>query len=500
MRRIGNRALRFASSLSLALALLSAAARAQSSDDVWQLVYLDEAKVGFIHQSKEPDDSGGKQQTRTLTDSSITINRLGATISVVISAWTLEDASGGIAEMYFESNFSQAKSIDHLVRHGDQATIEKRIGGPTQKRTIEWKSEWLSDSAMERVKRDALTKGEKEFSFSTYTLESGEAAITTHVLGKEKVEVKGVGSQELLHVRVDNSAAPVPTDAWLDEKFDDVMTVTRLMGIPMVTVRSDRAACVAAFAKPDTPEIFNKISPRTNVRLPNPYHTDEVVLRLRATDPNAPMPKLENERQTIISKQDERDVTLRVRRVVPSEKFTLPLANFTAEEKECLEPSPNIQCDDAELVKLAKDAVGDEKDAWTAAQKLEKFVNGYISNKNMDSIFETATGVMKSKSGDCTEHGVLLAGLCRAVRDPRARRGRAALFPRNLGRPHVGRSLARRQVVRARRRAGSGERRRGASAPGGRLAQVRSDRSRVPERRTRHDDEVRPAELPPRRP
>jgi len=238
------------------------------------------------------------------------------------------------------------------------------------------------------------------------------------VVGKEKVDVKGSDPRELLHLKVENSAIPVPTDAYLDENFDDVMTVTKMMNIAMATVRSDKATCVAAFAKPDTPEMFNKISPRTNVRIPNPYRTDEVVLRLRAGDPGTPMPKVEDERQTIVSKRDDRDVTLRVRRVVPTEKFTLPLANLTDEEKECLKSSVQIECDNPELVKLAQDAIGDEKDAWAAAQKLEKFVYGYITDKNMTNLFESATGVMKSRAGDCTEHGVLLAGLCRAVGIP----------------------------------------------------------------------------------
>jgi hypothetical protein len=138
------------------------------------------------------------------------------------------------------------------------------------------------------------------------------------------------------------------------------------------------------------------------------------------------MPKVEDERQTIVSKRDDRDVTLRIRRVVPTEKFTLPLANLTDEEKECLKPSVQIENDNPELVKLAQDAIGDEKDAWAAAQKLEKFVNGYITDKNMSNLFESATGVMKSKAGDCTEHGVLLAGLA-GGRD-RARRGRLPHF------------------------------------------------------------------------
>lgn len=411
---------RLAATLALVPLLLAAAfARARTDDDeVWQLMYFDDAKVGFVHLVKEHDEVDGKKVVRRSTDSSLTINRLNTTISVVTSAWALEDEKGEVLELFMESNMSQAKTTQHLVRSGATATIEQRIGKSSQKRTIDWNPAWLSEGAADRLQKEKLGKGEKEFTYQSYSLEAGEATVSVKVVGPEKVDVKGSGPRELLHVKVENSVVPVATDAYLDEKFEDVMTVTRMMNIAMTTVRSDKATCVAAFAKPDTPEMFDKISPRTNVRLPNPYRTDEVVLRLRASDPGSPMPKVEDERQTIVSKRDDRDVTLRVRRVVPTEKFTLPLSNLTDEERACLKPSVQIECDDPELVKLAKDAIGDEKDAWAAAQKLEKFVYGYITDKNMSNLFESATGVMKSRAGDCTEHGVLLAGLCRAVGIP----------------------------------------------------------------------------------
>ncbi|HET6164108.1 MAG TPA: transglutaminase-like domain-containing protein [Planctomycetota bacterium] len=411
---------RLAATLALVPLLLAAAfARARTGDDdVWQLMYFDDAKVGFVHMDKEHDEVDGKKVVRRTTDSSMTLNRLNQTISVIQSSWALEDENGEVLELFYESNMSQAKTVQHLVRSGATATIEQRIGKSSQKRTIDWNPVWLSEGAADKFQKEKLAKGEKEFSYQSYSLESGETTVSMKVVGKEKVDVKGSGPRELLHVKVENSVLPVATDAYLDEKFDDVMTVIKMMNINMTTVRSDKATCVAAFAKPDTPEIFDKISPRTNVRLPNPYRTDEVVLRLRASDPGTPMPKVEDERQTIVSRRDDRDVTLRIRKVVPTEKFTLPLSNLSDEEKECLKPSVQIENDNPELVKLAQDAIGDEKDAWAAAQKLEKFVNGYITDKNMSNLFESATGVMKSRAGDCTEHGVLLAGLCRAVGIP----------------------------------------------------------------------------------
>jgi hypothetical protein len=115
------------------------------------------------------------------------------------------------------------------------------------------------------------------------------------------------------------------------------------MGMNLVSVRSDKAACLAAFANPDSPEVFEKLSPRSNVPLPAPYDTDEVVLRLTATQEGTPLPELADERQTIVEQPSPGEVLLRIERVVPEQKFTLPITPASPLEQECLEPSLQIE-------------------------------------------------------------------------------------------------------------------------------------------------------------
>ncbi len=49
------------------------------------------------------------------------------------------------------------------------------------------------------------------------------------------------------------------------------------------------------------------------------------------------------------------------------------------------------------------------------AEALRAFVAGYLRDKNLDSILATAGEVVASRSGDCTEHSVLLTALLRAA-------------------------------------------------------------------------------------
>ena len=57
-------------------------------------------------------------------------------------------------------------------------------------------------------------------------------------------------------------------------------------------------------------------------------------------------------------------------------------------------------------------------EGWELAVALEKHVARTIRKKNFSQAFATAGEVAQSLEGDCTEHAVLLAALCRARKVP----------------------------------------------------------------------------------
>ena len=67
---------------------------------------------------------------------------------------------------------------------------------------------------------------------------------------------------------------------------------------------------------------------------------------------------------------------------------------------------------------MRKKAAGNEKNSLEVARKLEKWVYNYIRKKNLGTAFATAKEVLETRQGDCTEHAVLLAAMCRAAGIP----------------------------------------------------------------------------------
>lgn len=77
-----------------------------------------------------------------------------------------------------------------------------------------------------------------------------------------------------------------------------------------------------------------------------------------------------------------------------------------------------LNSDDKLVKQHAAQAVGTEKDPWRKALKIERWVHDNMTNKNFTEAFATASQVARTKEGDCTEHAVLAAAMCRAVGVP----------------------------------------------------------------------------------
>lgn len=383
-------------------------------------MYLDDAKVGFVHIVTEQVERDGRPLWKTFNDSSMTLNRLGTNVTVLQTSTTWEDAAGNIVRIESESNMAAAKTRTVVEVKGDRAEMVQHAGGPPQVKSFDWDPEWIGVRAADRLTRARIEAGAKSFTFKNWTPDQGAFVMTVELQDLVKVTVPGRGEQELLHSRSTIDILPgVITDSWTDPAtLDTVMTTTRMGAFAIRSVASDKAECLAAFASPETPEVFDRMSPRTNVRLPDPYGCDELLLRVRAADPEMPLPPLADERQVVVEAASKDDLLLRVSRVVPQQSFTLPLTGLTAEEQECLGSNLMIDHADPAITELAKRAVSGETDAWKAACLLERLAFTHISDKSMSKLFEPASKVCATASGDCTEHGVFLAALCRAAGIP----------------------------------------------------------------------------------
>jgi hypothetical protein len=96
-------------------------------------------------------------------------------------------------------------------------------------------------------------------------------------------------------------------------------------------------------------------------------------------------------------------------------RFAAKLAKPTAAS---LGSSIYVKLDDPLLIKLANQAAGSVRTPAAVAENLCRFVHTYIADKNLATAFASASETARAKSGDCSEHAVLLAALARIKKIP----------------------------------------------------------------------------------
>ncbi|HOD81422.1 MAG TPA: transglutaminase-like domain-containing protein [Phycisphaerae bacterium] len=141
--------------------------------------------------------------------------------------------------------------------------------------------------------------------------------------------------------------------------------------------------------------------------------------------------------QTVAGGADGR-VLVRVKAVKPARLSAAPYAGSDPTALAALRPSRRIDSDDPRIARLAREVAAGRSDALTIAHDVERFVRLYVTDKQAGlGAWGSAGEVLTTRRGDCTEHAVLTAALCRAAGVPADVAFGLAYAPRWNDRRHV---------------------------------------------------------------
>src|SRR5262249_28123095 len=86
-------------------------------------------------------------------------------------------------------------------------------------------------------------------------------------------------------------------------------------------------------------------------------------------------------------------------------------------KEEFVKSNDFITSDDVQVKTLAAKAVGAETDSWEKARKIEKWVHDNMTPSTAVG-FATAAQIARDPKGDCRQHALLTAAMCRAAGVP----------------------------------------------------------------------------------
>jgi hypothetical protein len=399
--------------LLLAVGPASAQPTPPAHEETWYILQMQDQKCGYLHSTTKT--VGDQVHTRSYMQ--IEIAREGTTLKVSSDDNFRETTAGRpLAFRRSVSMGSAPMSYSGTIDNGRLTLITEQFG-VQREATYDFDPEIrFSWGQLLEQRKHGLKPG------TTYTLKTyepsakvnGPIAVEFKVFGTEEVDVLGEKRKLTRLSATLLMPSPIKMMSWVDDDFNPIIA-TLNMGIFQLKMLAATKELALGGAEP--PELFistfvhvkrkvNRDARRVKLRLKLPPGGDDRLPRLPQTSMQTVNRLGDHEAVVTISRLDWKAI----RAAGPT--TTRPSDDAAGEY---LRSSTVCDIEDVRVKRLATKAVKGCKTPAEKADALRKFVTDYVSDKSLDVGFATASEVARNRQGDCTEHGVLLAALARAV-------------------------------------------------------------------------------------
>ncbi len=391
--------------------------------DTWEAAYLEGGKAGYVHTEVRRTGAPDRPVFRSTVEMELSVRRFNDIVRLRMQTGTEETADGRVTavSMTQELGKDQQLIMRGLVE-GDVLHVRVNGAGRHLDKRIPWNDKVVGLYRQESLFRERHVKPGDEFSYQSYE-PTVTAVITTRVSVKDYEDVTLPGAPRptrLLRVeargdRIAGFQLP-PMTLWLDQDYTPVRSQTEIPGLGRLTLyRTTRAAARGAAPVVRMTDIGFSQLVRLNRRIPRPYDTRRVVYRVRvAGDEDAATSFARDARQEV---QNVHGDTFELRvRAAPQDPE--PIEHPARVGREYLKSCYFLNCEDSRVREHARHAVGREADPWEKARRIERWVHDHMENKNFTEALATADHVARTLEGDCTEHAMLAAAMCRAAGVP----------------------------------------------------------------------------------
>lgn len=382
------------------------------SDD-WMELHIGGSKAGFAHStmSREGD------RIRSELSFNLKLGRAEQPVAIAMTQGTIETVAGEPIEFWSQADMATMKTATKGQVRDGKVTITTSQLGLDQTRTYDFpKGAVMTWGAY----RESVIRGFApglEYTLDMYSPElrlDGSVKAHTRVGDMEKFNFRGEErSGRRVAVKIETHVGEMEMLSWVDENGEPLKVQVPTPGIgDFVMYTCDEAVALADFAPPEF--FMTTVLPATK-RIDR-AKANKIVYRLRARPGGPSLGAFPSTPAQFVRQSDDGAVEITVSRM-PIAAEGESVSPETA-SPDYLESNLMINTEDPVLVDLARKAAGDERDPVNLADKLRRFVTEHVADKSLNIGFATASEVARTREGDCSEHGVLLAALGRLNKIP----------------------------------------------------------------------------------
>jgi transglutaminase-like putative cysteine protease len=381
--------------------------------DLHEIAQLDGARIGVLRTAVAPEGKDGKL-LRTTATLDLSLRRYGAAVRLRREEVTVETADGKVLGIGMRQGAPGGRQLT-LIGTLDSTSGAMRVKiDDRAERRVPWSDEVLGLWRQQEYFAKRKPKPGEKFGFYRYE-PTYNAVLTVRgaITGRETVEVLGAKRSlwraELTPDRLEagaTSVQPPKSVWWLDDAFVPVRRQVEIEGLG--TVLFTRASKeLAGAAPPSAVDVGARSLVALDRAIPRPYDTRSALYHVTLQGDDDAESAFVSDAHQEVRELRGRSFELLVHPVRPGTKGNAqPAAEYLAS-------CHFIDHDDPRIKELARRAVGEERDAWKKALRIERFVKGLMSNDNTAPLVP-ASQIARSPRGDCRHHAFLTAALCRA--------------------------------------------------------------------------------------
>jgi hypothetical protein len=386
----------------------------QLVEEFWDAYSMQGKRVGYARTQIAKVTENGRELIRTNNYTRIEMQRGGqvALQELTLTSW---DTPAGEFVRFESRMASPGEVVTVGAVQENQLGIDVTSLGRTQSVKLPWQADWGGLFAPEQsLRRNLLQPGQSRTVRSLLPVFNVAGNTRLVAEGYETLDLPG-GSAKLLKVRavLEVGQQPIETVLWVNDKGETLKSL--VPAIEQVAVRTTKADALRRSAGAQY-DLLLASTVLLGGTVPDYQQATRVVYRARLKAGEIANLFADCPAQRV-KPLDEKSVELTVIVLRPKEPKTLdprPVPPTDADRAS----NSFIQADDSQIAAMAANLAPAETDPWKLACAIEKFVDETIRLKSFSQAFASAAEVCRSLEGDCTEHAVLMAALCRARKIP----------------------------------------------------------------------------------
>jgi transglutaminase-like putative cysteine protease len=392
-------------------AIQTAPAESTKNADNWYLVELMGQRAGYMNSKRTYSAENVTSQTKMVFE----LGRGQQKIRISMESEFVETLDGKPIRMKSRQMQGQAPlEQEYVFRDNDIEVTTRQAGQVSTSNMPKIEGNWLTPAAAERESLRAFKAGEARITVRTIDPSIGVIPVEMTRTDFTKTTLTIDGREvDAIETTVEQSFAPnVASKEWLDSEGELLRGETMLGGAAGMKIIMTRTTREKA-SKPTTgatPEIMVSTFVKPDKPITNARGTTSARFALSVKEGD--LPDFPDTGTQDFTRQTPATATLTVRTHAHIDA-TADDINNTA----YLTSSALAKLDDPRLAAF----VGRVDSTLAPADKAEALrreVYTFIADKNLGTGMGSSTEVLRTKEGDCTEHGVLLCAALRKVGIP----------------------------------------------------------------------------------